>query len=127
MLDTFDTEPHPERFSAFDLKRVTCAKAQAYDAPVTGYLTNAYIVSCCAIGVVSSHRKNDVLGRFADGHLIRTSDIKGARKEGRFWVLTTMNSRYVVATFKREMGRASLMVFLDFSSEQRHQTPRRLQ
>jgi hypothetical protein len=73
---------------------------------VTAYLVDAYIPACTAIGVVFGH------DHFLDGHRIRTSDIQYVEKEGRFWVLTTLNSRYVVATFKRDGGRNSLRDFL---------------
>ncbi|WP_346655470.1 hypothetical protein ACK3BK_14745 [Pseudomonas sp. L7] len=33
------------------------------------------------------------------------------KKEGKFWVITTMNSKYVVATFRRDGGRHSLRDF----------------
>ncbi|KAA8556357.1 hypothetical protein FX984_03007 [Pseudomonas marginalis] len=58
---------------------------------------------------------------------MRTSDIIEAEREGRFWVLTTVNSRYVIATFQRDNGRASLREFLRLSQGQHHFTPRILQ
>ena len=39
--------------------------------------------------------------------MIRTSHILTVHKEGRFWVLTTVNSLYVVASFKRRIGRST--------------------
>ncbi|MND76253.1 hypothetical protein D3C80_678950 [compost metagenome] len=39
--------------------------------------------------------------------MIRTSHILSVHKEGRFWVLTTLDSLYVVASFKRGMGRST--------------------
>lgn len=39
--------------------------------------------------------------------MIRTSHILSVHKESRLWVLTTLNSLYVVASFKRQMGRAT--------------------
>ena len=39
--------------------------------------------------------------------MIRTSHILSVHKEGRFWVLTTLNSLYVVASFKRQLGRST--------------------
>jgi hypothetical protein len=50
-----------------------------------------------------------------------------AEREGRFWVLTTVNSRYVLATFQRGNGRASLRQFLQLSSGQHHLSPHLLQ
>jgi hypothetical protein len=42
-------------------------------------------------------------------------------------VLTTVNSRYVLATFQRDNGRASLREFLRLSQGMHHFTPRVLQ
>jgi hypothetical protein len=79
------------------------------------------------IGVVFGHNRKDQFGRFSDGHLIRTSDVITAEREGRFWVLTTVNSRYVIATFQRGNGRASLCQFLQLTSGQHHLSPHLLQ
>jgi hypothetical protein len=76
---------------------------------------------------VFGHNRKDQFGRFSDGHLIRTSDVITAEREGRFWVLTTINSRYVIATFQRGNGRASLRQFLRLSSGRHHVSPNRLQ
>ena len=48
-------------------------------------------------------------------------------REGRFWVMTTVNSRYVLATFQRDNGRASLRDYLRVSKGQHHLSPRVLQ
>ena len=73
------------------------------------------------------HNRKDQYGRFGDGHLIRTSDVIKVEREGRFWVMTTENSRYVLATFQRGNGRASLREFLRLSRGMHHFTPRGLQ
>jgi hypothetical protein len=112
MLNTINVELHGKRLTDFHLKRIVQADAQSFDEPITAYLSDVFVSSCTAIGVVFGHKKREELGRFADGHFVRTSEICFARKEGRFWVLTTMNSRYVVASFKRGCGRASLRTFL---------------
>lgn len=112
MLNTTTVELHSKRLTDFHLKRIVQADAQSFKEPITAYLSDVFISSCSAIGVVFGHKKRDRLGRFADGHFVRTSEICFARKEGKFWVLTTMNSRYVVASFKRGIGRASLKTFL---------------
>jgi hypothetical protein len=112
MLNTINVELHGKRLTDFHLKRIAQADAQLFEEPITAYLSDVFISSCTAIGVVFGHKKRDQLGRFADGHFVRTSEICFARKEGKFWVLTTMSSRYVVASFKRGYGRASLRTFL---------------
>jgi hypothetical protein len=112
MLNTISVELHSKRLTDFHLKRIVQADAQSFEEPITAYLCDVFISSCSAVGVVFGHKKRDQLGQFADGHFVRTSEICFARKEGRFWVLTTMNSRYVVASFKCGYGRASLKTFL---------------
>ncbi|MNY79152.1 hypothetical protein D3C86_2196660 [compost metagenome] len=66
-------------------------------------------------------------GRFDDGHYMRTSDIVCARREGRFWVLNTLNSRYVIATFQRDIGRQTLRDFLKVSNQEVHESPQLIQ
>ncbi|MCP2141272.1 UNVERIFIED_ORG: hypothetical protein J2Y94_002597 [Pseudomonas poae] len=77
--------------------------------------------------MVFGHKCKDQYGRFGDGHLIRTSDVLKVEREGRFWVMTTVNSRYVLATFQRVNGRASLRHFLRLSRGQHHLSPHVLQ
>jgi len=127
MLDTIDVNFHGKRHTDFDLKRILKAQEQGFDVPVTAYLCGVSIRSRAGIGVVFGHKRKDQYGRFADGHLIRTSDVLKIEREGRFWVMTTENSRYVLTTFQRENGRASLRKFLRLSQGQHHLTPRVLQ
>ena len=127
MLNTINVELHGKRLTDFHLRRITQADAQSFHEPITAYLSDVFICSCSAVGVVFGHKRKDQYGRFADGHLIRTSDVVKAEREGRFWVLTTVNSRYVLATFQRDNGRASLRDFLRLSQGQHHLSPRVLQ
>ena len=127
MLDTLDVNFHGKRHTDFDLKRIIKAQEQGFDVPVTAYLCGVSIRSRAGIGVVFGHKRKDQYGRFGDGHLIRTSDVLKVEREGRFWVMTTENSRYVLATFQRSNGRASLRQFLRFSREQHHFSPHVLQ
>lgn len=124
MLDTIDVNFHGKRHTDFDLTRIIKAQAQGFDMPVTAYLTGVSIKARAGIGVVFCHNGKGRYGRFDDGHLIRTSDVIKIEKEGRFWVMTTRNSRYVLATFQRGNGRASLRDFLRLSQGQHHFTPR---
>lgn len=127
MLDTLDVNFHGKRHTDFDLKRIIKAQEQGFDLPVTAYLCSVSIRSRAGIGVVFGHKRKDQYGRFGDGHLIRTSDVVKVEREGRFWVMTTVNSRYVLATFQCDNGRASLREFLRLSRGQHHTTPRVLQ
>ncbi|BAU73084.1 hypothetical protein KF707C_13960 [Metapseudomonas furukawaii] len=47
--------------------------------------------------------------------------------EGPYWVLTTMNSRYVIVSFKRNDGRPSLQYFLSNLESKAFPAPDRLQ
>lgn len=127
MLDTLDVNFHGKRHTDFDLKRIIKAQEQGFDLPVTAYLCGVSIRARAGIGVVFGHRRKDQYGRFGDGHLIRTSDVLKVEREGRFWVMTTVNSRYVLATFQRDNGRASLHQYLRLSSGQHHLSPHVLQ
>ncbi|WP_339100196.1 hypothetical protein WKQ99_18355 [Pseudomonas atacamensis] len=127
MLDTLDVNFHGKRHTDFDLARIIKAQDQGFDIPVTAYLCGVSIRARAGIGVVFGHKRKDQYGRFGDGHLIRTSDVLKVEREGRFWVMTTENSRYVLATFQRGNGRASLRDYLRVSKGQYHFTPRLLQ
>lgn len=118
---------HSKRLSNFDLLRIHMAQAQGFDLPVTAYLNHVAIVGKSAMGVVFGHVRKGPLGRFDDGHYMRTSDIVCARREGRFWVLTTLNSRYVIATFQRDIGRQTLRGFLMVSSQGIQEPPHSIQ
>ncbi|MBW8127771.1 MULTISPECIES: hypothetical protein [Pseudomonas] len=123
MLNTIDVNLHGKRHTDFDLARILKAQAQGFDKPITAYLCGVSIKARAGIGVVFGHKRKDQYGRFGDGHLIRTSDVVKVEHEGRFWVMTTENSRYVLATFQRGNGRASLRQFLRLSSGQHHLSP----
>ncbi|MBD8189762.1 hypothetical protein IFU20_26635 [Pseudomonas viridiflava] len=127
MLDTLDVNFHGKRHTDFDLKRIIKAQEQGFDVPVTAYLCGVSIRSRAGIGVVFGHKRKDQYGRFGDGHLIRTSDVVKVEREGRFWVMTTVNSRYVLATFQRDNGRTSLREYLRLSRGQHHSVPPVLQ
>lgn len=127
MLDTLDVNFHGKRHTDFDLTRIIKAQEQGFDLPVTAYLCGVSIRARAGIGVVFDHQRKDRYGRYEDGHLIRTSDVLKVEREGRFWVMTTMNSRYVLATFQRGNGRSSLRDFLVLSKGQHHVSPRNLQ
>ena len=127
MLDTVCLEFHGKRHTDFDLKRIARAQAQGFDEPVTAYLCGVFIKARAGVGIVFSHQRKDQYGRFGDGHLIRTSDVLKVAREGRFWVMTTVNSRYVIATFRTADGRQSLRDYRRIAEDLAHLTPQRLQ
>ena len=93
----------------------------------TAYLCGVSIKGRAGVGVVFGHNRKDQYDRFGDGQLIRTSDLMKVEREGRFWVMKTVNLRYVLATFQRGNGRASLRHFLRLSHSQHHLSPHLLQ
>ena len=105
MLDTSDAGRDDRSLTDFQLKRIICAQQWPYDSPITGYLSDALFVGNTCIAIVFDHSRKGPREQFKDGHMIRTSHILSVHKEGRFWVLTTLNSLYVIASFKRQMGR----------------------
>lgn len=118
---------HSKRHSDFELMRIMRAAAQGFAEPVTAYLTGVSINARAGVGVVFGHARKDQYGRFEDGHLIRTSDVRKVEREGKYWVMTTENSRYVLVTFQRENGRASLRDLLRIAEGLYHPTPPILQ
>lgn len=100
----------------------------SFGEPVTAYLTDAVIVSCCGFGVMHRHVKADLSGRFQDGHRLRTSDILHAEQHGPYWVLRTLSgSFYVIVSFHEQGGFQSLHEFLKLREQGVHLTPRRVQ
>lgn len=96
-----------KRHTDFDLRRIARAMELGFAEHVTAYLTDAFIMSRVGGGVV--FEGDDPAGRNADGRVVQTAKGDRVEKEGRFWVLTTVErSRYVMATFRREGGRNSL-------------------
>ncbi|POF96573.1 MULTISPECIES: hypothetical protein [Pseudomonas] len=105
-----------KRHTDFDLRRIARAMEQGFDEPVTAYLTDAFIMSRVGGGVVFGFEGDDPAGRYADGRVVQTAKVDRVEKEGRFWVLTTVEgSRYVMAAFRREGGRNSLRDFLQMA------------
>ena len=125
--NNIDLKFYSRRHSDFDLQRLVRAKAHGFSEPVTAYLCGVFVKARTGVGVVFDHVQRESNGLFEDGHLIRTSDVVSVKREGRFWVMTTENSRYVIATFQRGNGRSSLHDFLRHSRGQHHPSPYRLQ
>ncbi|WP_054890510.1 hypothetical protein [Pseudomonas sp. NBRC 111129] len=105
-----------KRHTDFDLRRIARAMEQGFDEPVTAYLTDAFIMSRVGGGVMFGFEGDDPAGRYADGRVVQTAKVNRVEKEGRFWVLTTVEgSRYVMAAFRREGGRNTLRDFLQMA------------
>lgn len=93
--------------SPFQGRLLLRAKSIAWPVVVTAYLTDVKIHGRILLGVTWGHRRASVeSGRFTDGHLIHTSDVCGVDRVGRYWIVETLNSHYVVVNFTRSGGRA---------------------
>lgn len=126
-INTVAVDLHEMRYSDFDLLRIAKAASQDYDGLVTAFLVNVHIHACSAVGVVFSHLCPGPYQRYADGRLILTSDIQSVTKQGRFWIVNTVNSKYAIATFRRDVGRRSLREFLRRAGDRYMPMPNRVQ
>ena len=115
-----EVELHSKRLTDFDIRRLIRASKHFYEEPVTAYLSDVFVHLNSAVGIVYGHIEPGPHGRYSDGHFLRTSDICFAKKEGPFWVLTALDSRYVIASFKKEGGRASFKKLLQSARLCRH-------
>ncbi|MNJ55652.1 hypothetical protein D3C77_511590 [compost metagenome] len=123
MSADINIEYHCKRLSDFQLTRILRAMAYKYSPPVTAYLSDVFITSECAAGIVFGHTDPGALEQRADGHILQTSPIKHLKKVGCYWVITTAEGRYVLTSFKIGIGRASLRALIAELIEQRSQTP----
>lgn len=81
MTNGIEIELHSKRFTDFHILRIIRARKHLYDEPITAYLSDVFIYGKAAVGIVYGHVDQGPHGRYADGHLLRTSDIRQVRKE----------------------------------------------
>lgn len=112
MSDEVVIQYHVKELSDFQLKRIDRAMVQKYPVPITAYLSDVFISSECAVGIVFGHNDPGPFEQHADGHILQTTPIYELRKFGRFWVASTNSGNYVLATFKRGLGRRSLRALI---------------
>lgn len=103
---------HCKSPSDFQLKRIIKAMAYKYSPPVTAYLSDVFITSECAAGIVFGHVDPGRFEQRADGHILHTSRIEHLKKVGRYWVVTTEEGRFVLTSFKRGLGKVSLRALI---------------
>ena len=109
MLNSILIPETSRSISPYAKQQLAQALKVTYPVPVTAFLVNVYVIANAAVGIVYRDVRSDATGRFNDGHLIRTSDIVELSQIDGRWLIKTVNSLYVVATFKRHVGRPSLM------------------
>ncbi|MBI6942909.1 hypothetical protein JET76_16285 [Pseudomonas putida] len=127
MLSTILIPESSRSISSYAERQLAHALKASYPIPVTGFLVDAFVIANAAVGISYQHARRESTGRFADGHLIRTSDIVELRRSDGRWFIKTRNSLYVVVTFKRHVGLPSLMALqrlmksrIVFTSRQLH-------
>ncbi|MNJ23800.1 hypothetical protein D3C77_181950 [compost metagenome] len=112
MPDEIIMEYHIKELSDFQLKRIARAMAQKFPVPITAYLSDVFISSECAVGIVFGHSDPGPYEQHADGHILQSAPIYELRMFGWFWVAYTNRGNYVLATFKRDLGRRSLRALI---------------
>lgn len=71
MSDEVVIEYHVKELSDFQLNRIARAMAQQYPVPITAYLSDVFISSECAAGIVFGHNDPGPHEQHADGHICR--------------------------------------------------------
>lgn len=113
MPEVIELEFHSKDVSDFQMSRLVRASLRKYTVPVTAFISDALIADDTCLGVSFDHSEQDDAYHRADGSILRTGKIRSARKEGRFWLLETQDGNYVIASFKRGLGRASFLKLLE--------------
>lgn len=112
MPDAIEVELYGKDVSEFQLVRLVRASHRKYSVPITAFISDAFIAEDTCVGVSFDHSEKHTAHRKADGAILRTGKIHSARKEGRFWVLETLDGNYVVGSFMRDCGRPGFLKFL---------------
>lgn len=115
MPEVITVEFHSKEVSDFQLSRLVQASLLKYTVPITAFISDALITEDTCLGISFGHSERDDWCHTADGSILRTGKIQLARKEGRFWLFETHDGNYVVASFKRELGRPSFIKLLKSS------------
>jgi hypothetical protein len=113
MPEALEVEFHSKEFTDFQLGRLVQASLRKYTVPVTAFISDAVVMEDRCLGVSFDHSEQDDAYHRADGSILRTGKIQSARKEGRFWLLETQDGNYVIASFKRDLGRAGFLKLLE--------------
>lgn len=92
-------------------RRLQEALYTPFAMPVTAYLTDVLISSCCAVGGIHHDARPAKRGAFPDGHRVRTSDIHSVSREGHFWVIRTARVATSSSAFMPREGKGRLPIF----------------
>ena len=92
----------------FQLQRVERALAVTYPVPITVFLSDVFIDTQRAVGIVFGHDDPGQYEQRADGHIFQSTAIRKLWKAGRYWVASTDEGRYVLTSFLKVAGPKSL-------------------
>lgn len=101
-----------KELTAFQLKRIVRAMSQKSPIPITAYLSDVVIANDCAIGAVFGQSASGVIEKRTDAYSLTTAPIFTLMKIEQFWVVTTKGGNFVLTSFRRGMGRASLRALI---------------
>lgn len=113
MAEVIELKFHSKDVSDFQMSRLVRASLRKYSVPITAFISDAMIADDTCFGVSFDYSKHDDAYHRLDGSILLTGKIQSARKEGRFWLLETQDGNYVIASFKRGLGRASFLKLLE--------------
>lgn len=105
-------EFHSEVLSDFQMNRLVQASLEKFDVPITAFLSDAAIAAGTCLGISFDHLEQDYGYWTGEGALLQTSKVLRAWKEGRYWLVGTREGSYVIASFKRSVGRAGFLTLL---------------
>ena len=97
----------------FQLQRVERALAVTYPVPITVFLSDVFIDTQRAVGIVIGHDDPGQYEQRADGHIFRSTAIRKLWKAGRYWVASTDEGQYVLTSFLKVVGRKSLRALIE--------------
>lgn len=105
-------EFHSEVLSDFQMNRLVQASLEKFDLPITAFLSDVAIIENCCLGISFDHLEQDYGYWTGEGAPLQTSKVLRAWKEGRYWLVGTREGNYVIASFRRSVGRAGFLILL---------------
>lgn len=101
-----------ELLSDFQMRRLVQASLEEFSVPITAFLSDAAIVEDCCLGISFDHLEQDYGYWTGEGGTLQTSKVLRVWKEGRYWLVATREGHYVIASFKKSVGRPGFLILL---------------
>jgi len=101
-----------ELLSDFQMRRLVQVSLEKFSVPITAFLSDAAVVEDCCLGISFDHLEQDYGYWTGEGAPRQTSKVLRAWKEGRYWLVGTLEGNYVIASFKRSIGKAAFLILL---------------